>query len=179
MPNTPIILHACCATCSGYVIEQLLPKFQPLIYFFNPNIHPQEEYLKRRNELSQYALKVNLPFFEEEYLPERWFTQVKGMEQEPERGLRCRICFKQRLEQTADFAKKQGIAYFTTTLTVSPHKKSGDIIDLGNKIAEETDLVFYAQDFKKQNGYKKTVAIAEKEGFYRQNYCGCIYSFRT
>ncbi len=176
MDKENILLHACCATCAAYVLEKLESDFSPVIYYFNPNIHPQKEYTLRRNELYRYALKKNIPFFEEKYLPEDWLNSVKGLENEPERGLRCENCFRFRLEKTALFALKNNIRTFTTTLTISPHKNSKMILEIGKNIAENQNIIFHAEDFKKRNGFKMTMEIAKKETFYRQNYCGCVYS---
>lgn len=178
MSKERILLHACCATCAGHVIERLSSDFLPVIYFYNPNIHPLEEYIKRKDELMKYSAKLKLPFIEERYDPEEWFKVTKGLEKEPEKGVRCDRCFQLRLEKTASFALKNNFRYFTTTLSISPHKNSKKIISLGNNISLQKNVIFHSEDFKKQDGFKKTMEIAKKEGFYRQNYCGCLYSLR-
>mgnify|MGYP000020605457 CR=1 FL=1 len=179
MGKEHILLHACCATCAGYVLEKLSTDYTPVLYYCNPNIYPPQEYTIRRDELKDYALKKNITFIEEEYDPERWQQTIKGLENEPEKGRRCYQCFYFRLQQTALFAQKNDIERFTTTLTVSPHKNSKMILEIGRNIGESNQLIFLAQDFKKQDGFKKTMAIAKEENFYRQNYCGCQYSFES
>jgi predicted adenine nucleotide alpha hydrolase (AANH) superfamily ATPase len=176
MAKEQILLHACCATCAGYVLEKLAPDYTPLLYYFNPNIFPPEEYNLRRDELKSYADKKKIEFIEENYDPDSWLQVVKGLEHEPEKGRRCDLCFYYRLQQTASFAQKNDIRHFTTTLTISPHKKSKTILDIGREIADQQGLTFLAEDFKKKDGFLKTMAMAKKEGFYRQNYCGCVFS---
>ncbi|HHV64251.1 MAG TPA: epoxyqueuosine reductase QueH [Peptococcaceae bacterium] len=179
MPKGEILIHACCATCAGYVLHKTAQEgYIPVIYYYNPNIFPLAEYKLRRDELKNYAQKQKIRFIEENYNPEEWSDFIKGLESEPERGLRCNKCFELRLSKTADFALKNNIKIFTTTLSISPHKNSKIILSTGTKIAEERDLIFLAEDFKKQDGFKKTMEIAKIEGFYRQNYCGCFYSLR-
>jgi len=179
MAKPNIVLHACCATCAAYVLERLAEEYNPIIFYYNPNIQPEEEYIIRKSELLTYAQKKALPFFEDKYEPEKWFFTTKGLENEPEKGQRCSLCFEQRLAKTASFAAQNKIGIFTTTLTISPHKVSKNIIEIGKKIATEFNLDFLAEDFKKKDGFKKTMEIAKRENFYRQNYCGCIYSKRA
>lgn len=178
MAKEQILLHACCATCAGYVLEKLMPEYNPIIYYFNPNIYPPEEYYLRRDELKRYAAKKKIEFIEETYNPDSWLHFIKGLEHEPEKGRRCEQCFYYRLQQTASFAQKNGFRYFTTTLTISPHKNSKTILDIGHQTAIQNGLTFLDEDFKKKDGFKKTMAIAKEENFYRQNYCGCIFSIR-
>jgi predicted adenine nucleotide alpha hydrolase (AANH) superfamily ATPase len=176
MSKQDILLHACCATCAGYVLEKLRTDYRPIIYYFNPNIFPLEEYQLRRNELEIYARTQNIPFIEEAYLPQEWSDQIKGLENEPEKGRRCERCFRLRLSKTASYALQNRIPLYTTTLTISPHKNSKMILRIGQEIADANHLTFLAEDFKKQEGFKKTMEIARSQGFYRQNYCGCLYS---
>jgi hypothetical protein len=178
MAKEKILIHACCATCAGYVLEQLSADFTPVIYYCNPNIHPEEEYVLRSSELQKYAAAQNISFIEDPYGPRQWLTQVKGLENEPEKGLRCDRCFALRLQKTAAYALKNDISIFTTTLTISPHKSSKRILEIGQKIADENCLKFLARNFKKHDGYKKTMEIARSQNFYRQKYCGCVYSVR-
>lgn len=178
MPKEQILLHACCATCAGYALEKLAKDFSPILYFYNPNIHPEEEYLLRLKELRDYAQTQNIPFFEEVYDPENWHLEIKGLEKEPEKGLRCNRCFKLRLQKTATWARENNIPFFTTTLTISPHKNSKAIIEIGTEIGKDYKVEFLPENFKKQDGFQKTMAIAKRMNFYRQNYCGCIYSVR-
>jgi len=176
MSKEKILLHACCATCAGYVLDKLEADFIPVIYFYNPNIYPADEYYHRKNELQEYAAKRNILFIEEEYNPVTWAEIAKGLETEPEKGSRCTQCFKLRLEKTSSYALDHGYRIFTTTLTISPHKHSKTILKIGEETAQHNNLRFLAEDFKKRDGFKQTMAIAKKENFYRQNYCGCLYS---
>lgn len=179
MSKENILLHACCAPCAGYVINKLSMDFNPVIYYFNPNIYPLEEYARRRDELKSYCQRLGITFIEEEYNYRNWSEKIKGLEQEPEKGLRCTECFRFRLEKTADYAVQNNFPYFTTTLTVSPHKNSTVILETGRQAASGKNVVFLAENFKKQDGFKKAMEIAKKECFYRQTYCGCYYSSIT
>lgn len=177
MPKEPILIHACCATCAGYVIQKLSENYQPIIYFYNPNIQPEDEYLKRRDELKMYTAKLSIPFYEDKPDFQGWQISIKGLENEPEKGKRCSICFHHRLDKAAEFASSLNIKIFTTTLTISPHKNSLEILRIGKEIASSYHhLLFLEENFKKKDGFKRTMTIALEEGFYRQNYCGCQYS---
>lgn len=178
MAKEKILLHACCAPCAGYVLEQLSLDFDPVIFYSNPNIHPEDEYIRRRDELIKYAASKNMPFIEDRYNAAEWYASIRGLECEPEKGSRCTCCFTMRLQKTASYALKNGFKCFTTTLTISPHKNSQVILEVGQNIAEQNNLYFLAQDFKKKDGYKKAMQIARNENFYRQQYCGCVYSLR-
>ncbi|MDD3238029.1 MAG: epoxyqueuosine reductase QueH [Candidatus Gastranaerophilales bacterium] len=172
-----ILLHACCATCAGYCIEKLKSMdYEPVLYFYNPNIFPPDEFMKRYRELEKYCEKMGLELLIDKQDASVWYDYIAGLEDEPEKGKRCTRCFELRLFQTAAKAIKLNIDTFTTTLTVSPHKNSKQIFGVGKGIAEKFDLNFLEEDFKKQNGFLKTMEISKKEGFYRQNYCGCEYS---
>jgi len=176
MSKREILVHACCAICSGYVLQKLITDYNPIIYYYNPNIFPEEEYIIRRDGLKNYAFTQNIPFIEENYDPIQWMNDIKGLEKEPEKGLRCQKCFYLRLQKTASYAQQNKIGMFTTTLTVSPHKKSGDILRIGSEIASDFSLSFLPEDFKKKDGFKKTIEIAKSMNFYRQTYCGCLFS---
>ncbi len=179
--NNKIILHACCAVCATYPIELLKKEgYYPIIYFDNSNIYPYEEYEIRKNELVNYCKKYNIEYYQNKYDNENWENFVKGLENEPEKGLRCQKCFYYRLKNTANFAIDKKIKFFTTTLTISPHKRSLDIFKAGKKVQNEFEnkIEFLKFDFKKQNGYLISTKNAKLEGFYRQNYCGCKYSIR-
>ena len=181
MHNNKIILHACCAVCATYPIDLLKKEgYIPIVYFDNPNIYPFEEYEIRRVELVNYCKKYDIEYCQNKYENEVWDDFVKGLENEPEKGLRCQKCFYYRLKNTAQFSIEKKIKFFTTTLTISPHKKSLDIFDVGKKIQREFNdkIEFLEYDFKKQNGYLISTKNAKIEGFYRQNYCGCKYSIR-
>lgn len=172
-----ILLHACCATCSAYPIEKLKEMgYEPIIYFFNPNIFPPDEFDKRLNELIKYTKKKDVELIIDKQDASRWYDFISGLEQEPERGKRCSRCFEYRLIHTAIKALKLGINIFTTTLTVSPHKQSKVIFEIAEEIAKKNELEFLKIDFKKENGFLKTMQIAKQENFYRQSYCGCEFS---
>lgn len=180
--NRKIILHACCAVCATYPIELLKKEgYKPIIYFDNHNIYPFEEYERRRIELVNYCKKYNIDYFQSVYENNNWEDYIKGYENEPEKGLRCKKCFYYRLKNTAKFAIDNKVKYFTTTLTISPHKRSQDIFEVGEKVQSDFDnkVEFLKFDFKKQNGYLISTKNAKFEGFYRQNYCGCQYSIKN
>lgn len=172
-----VVLHACCAVCSAYPIELLREMdYEPILYFFNPNIYPIEEYERRLSELVRYADKKNVELVIEKQNPQNWYDFISGLENEPEKGKRCNRCFEYRLIFTAVKAIKLGIDTFTTTLTVSPHKDSKVIFKIAKDIALTHNLKFLEIDFKKRNGFLNTMKIAKEENFYRQNYCGCEFS---
>ena len=175
-----IILHACCAPCAAYPINKLQQDgFEPVVFFYNPNIYPLSEHKTRRNELKDYCKKLNIEYFETIYEPKIYYDFIKGCENEPEKGKRCDLCFHLRLQKTACFAKQNNIKFFTTTLSVSPHKNSKTIFTIAKKIASEFNLDFLEYDFKKQNGFKISRSIAKENNMYMQNYCGCEFSIRT
>lgn len=173
-----ILLHACCAVCMAYPIQKLSQNgYDVTVYFYNPNIYPESEYIRRRDELVQYCEKSGYKYIIGDFEQEFWNEWIKGLEKEPEKGKRCNLCFKFRLENTVKKALELGIPNYTTTLTVSPHKISREIF----KAAEELSyygINFIKEDFKKQNGFLKTMQIAKENNFYRQQYCGCLYSIR-
>lgn len=172
-----VLLHACCATCGGYCIEKLIElDYEPILYFYNPNIFPPEEFMKRFRELEKYCAKKKLELIIDKQDATVWYDYIAGLEEEPERGKRCDRCFELRLFQTAAKAVKLGIDNFTTTLTVSPHKNSKSIISIGEEIGKKFEINFLPIDFKKQDGFLKTMQIAKRENFYRQSYCGCEFS---
>ena len=171
-----ILLHSCCAPCGAYIVEKLSRDYDVTVYFYNPNIHPAEEYEKRKVEIKNYCEKHGVEFIEEKYNPEEWFLGVKGLEKEPERGARCAVCFKMRLGKTAEFAQANGFDFFTTTLTISPHKSTEQIFTAGREAEEKSGVKFLARDWKLDNGFKCSCDKSREEGFYRQKYCGCVYS---
>lgn len=174
-----IILQACCAPCSTYPIQKLKEEgYEPVVFFYNPNIFPFEEYEIRRNELKNYCKKLNIEYLEEKYENEVFLDFVKGLETEPEKGKRCSKCFYLRLDKTAQIAIKNNIEYFTTTLTVSPHKDSNQIFEVGRIIAEKYKINFLEYNFKKQNGFKISRQIAKENNMYAQKYCGCQFSIQ-
>lgn len=174
-----ILVHACCAPCAAYCLEKLVNDgYKPTAYFYNPNIHPVEEHNRRLAELKRFTGEAGYPLIVKEDSPEAWQQAVKGLENEPEGGKRCAVCFEMRLEKAAIYAKENGFDTFTTVLTISPHKNSRTIHDIGRKLGEKHGISFLAEDFKKQDGFKKSLELSKKYGFYRQNYCGCAYSMR-
>ncbi len=171
-----LLLHICCAGCGAYVSHLLKQEHEVTLYFYNPNIFPQSEYEKRLAEVKEIALKFKLNLIVGDYDHEQWLKRVKGHENDPERGGRCLICYKDRLENTAIIAKNKGFTLFTTTLTVSPHKDASAISKIGNNLSLKYRVKFLGKDFKKQDGFKKSVDWSKKLGLYRQDYCGCEFS---
>lgn len=175
-----ILLHSCCAPCSSYVIEYLSKYCELTILYYNPNISPQEEYEKRKMEqqrfLEEFPTTHPVHMIDCDYENEVYEQVIQGLEQEPERGRRCTLCFRLRLEKTAKIAKENHFDYFGTTLTVSPYKNSDVINEIGLSIEKEQEIPFLVADFKKQNGYKRSIELSKDYHLYRQNYCGCQYS---
>lgn len=175
-----LLLHACCAPCSSYVLEYLNHYFNITLYYYNPNISPEKEYLLRLEELKGFLSKApfaeGVKLEEAEYEPQRFFEIAKGMEQEKEGGERCKKCYRLRLDKTADFAKKNGFDYFTTTLSISPYKNAGWLNLIGEELAEKYGVDYLFSDFKRKNGYKRSIELSWEYGLYRQDYCGCVYS---
>lgn len=174
-----IVLHACCGICSGYPVSSLIDAgYQVVVYFYNPNIYPTEEYQKRLDAERTLCKHFGCELIEAEYNPQEFYEVAKGLEKEPERGKRCDKCFELRLKKTAEFAKSRGIKSFTTSIVISPHKNFQKLSEIGQNIAQEKDLEFLAIDFKKKDGFLKTNKISKDLGLYRQNYCGCKFSIR-
>lgn len=173
-----LLLHLCCAPCSSYVIDLLAAYFELTLYFYDPNIHPYEEYEKRRDEAKTHADKEGIRFVEGPYDVERWHEVTRGHEKDPEKGERCRLCYDMRLREAARFAVESKCEYFTSVLSVSPHKDAGKINDTGFSVSAEMDIHYLPADFKKKEGFKKSMDNAREKGFYRQDYCGCVYSRR-
>ncbi len=173
-----ILLLACCAPDATVAIERLRPEWEVVVYFYNPNIHPPEEYRLRAEEMRRVADAMQVELVLGPYEDAVWFQAVRGLEQEPEKGRRCLACFRMRLEATAKEALQRGIATFATTLTVSPHKDSRLICSLGHEVAATCGLAFLPANFKKQDGFKRSIELSRTLGLYRQNYCGCVFSQR-
>ncbi|RLF61355.1 MAG: hypothetical protein DRN25_00495 [Thermoplasmata archaeon] len=173
-----ILLHTCCAPCSTYVVELLRKKYEIVAYFYNPNIHPKLEYELRLENMIRLAEIYDIQLIVGEYDVKSWFDAIRGLEGEKEGGRRCRKCFELRLKETANLAKELGIGIFATTLTVSPHKNAQTINLVGREISDKYNIEFLEADFKKKDGFKKSVELSRKLGLYRQDYCGCIYSIR-
>jgi len=171
-----MLLHICCAPCSTHVVEVLKSDHEITGYFYNPNIHPESEYLLREKEMKRYADEIGLDLVCAEYDPERWFELTKGMDNLPEGSKRCSICFEMRLDKTARYAKERGYDLIATTLSVSPHKNAEKINEIGTKVAELCESKFYEADFKKKGGFEKSLQMSKQFGLYRQSYCGCIFS---
>lgn len=181
-PNRPphLLLHSCCGPCSSYVLEYLTQYFCTTVFYYNPNIQPEAEYQKRL--ICQKQLIAALPaphpvrWMDCDWEGARFAAAVRGQEHEPEGGSRCTTCFRLRLTKTAELAKQGQFDYFCTTLTVSPHKDARRINRLGYEIAEQFGVTWLPSDFKKREGYKRSIQLSTAYGLYRQNYCGCLYS---
>ncbi len=179
-PRPHILLHACCAPCSSAVLERLAPFSDITLFFYNPNIQPEQEYQHRLEELrrllQEMPLPHEIPLLEGAYEPERFLAFAQSLADAPDRGTRCRQCIRLRLEEAAKAAKKVGADFFATTLTVSPHKDAQFINETGFAVADEFGIPYLPSDFKKKDGYKRSIALSAQYGLYRQNFCGCTYS---
>ncbi len=175
-----LLLHACCGPCSSYVLEYLGNYFEITIYYYNPNIYPKEEYLRRCEECKNFYpnLKTKYPihFKEAPYIPEDYYQKIKGYEHMKERSERCYQCYELRMEEAAKFAKENHFDYFTTTLSISPYKNADWINEIGEKLEQKYQVTYLYGDFKKKNGYKRSIELSKQYGLYRQEYCGCAYS---
>ncbi|MCL5070878.1 MAG: epoxyqueuosine reductase QueH [Actinobacteria bacterium] len=170
------LLHVCCANCLLYPFTVLSKDFQVYFYFYNPNIHPASEYIKRLNYVELISEIYKAPLIVDRYEKKMWFDRTLTLKTEREGGLRCSMCFQIRLEKTARTAKKLGFDLFGTTLTISPHKNQAIINSIGMTISEAENIVFYIADFKKKDGFRKTMQLGREHKIYRQSYCGCLYS---
>lgn len=179
IPN--LLLHSCCAPCSSHVIDTLSPYFNITILYYNPNIEPYDEYIKRKKEekrfINQYPNINKLNIIDCDYDNDKYHEIIKGLEQEKEGGARCIKCYYLRLEKTAQIAKENKYDYFATTLTVSPLKNSTKLNEIGEKLSKQLDIKYLYSDFKKKNGYKHSIELSKQYDLYRQDYCGCIYSY--
>jgi len=173
-----LLLHACCAPCSSHTLLLLDKYFNITLYFCNPNISPESEFMYRLNELKRLVreMSLNTNIIEEKYNPEVFYSLAKGLESLPERGERCQKCISYRLEMAGHKAKQLECNYFTTTLTISPHKDCTFINECGAKISDKCGVEYLYSDFKKHDGYKHSIELSKQYNLYRQNYCGCIYS---
>ena len=177
-----LLLDSCCGRCSSYVITYLTNNFDITVLYYNPNIYPYEEYIKRKNEqikiieLLNSKSKNNIDIMDCDYDNNLYEEKIKGLEMEPERGKRCEICYKLRIEKTANIAKENNYDYFCTTLSVSPYKNANLINKIGEEMEQKYKIKWLYSDFKKKDGYKKSIMLSQKYNLYRQNYCGCIYS---
>lgn len=178
-----LLLHSCCAPCSSQVITSLTNYFDITILYYNPNIYPEEEYLKRKKEQIKLIKEINninkLEIIDCDYDNDIYEQEIKGLENEQEGGSRCYKCFKLRLNKTAQIAKENNYDFFSTTLTISPYKNSKLINIIGKDLEKKYNITWLYSDHKKRDGYKKSIELSKKYNLYRQNYCGCIYSKRT
>ncbi|MFV0464960.1 MAG: epoxyqueuosine reductase QueH [Lachnospiraceae bacterium] len=177
-----LLLHSCCAPCSTYVIEYLSDFFEITVFYYNPNIYPDQEYEMRAREQKEFIRKFEskypVTFLEGKFDKEIFYQNVKGHESDPEGSERCLICYRQRLEKTAEQATEHKMDYFATTLTISPLKNTQALNEIGSQLSEEFHVKYLASDFKKQNGYKRSIELSKEYNMYRQDYCGCIFSMK-
>lgn len=171
-----LLLHSCCGPCSSACIERLNDYFDITVTYYNPNIEPIDEYIKRKEEQKRLLDILKIEFLDCDYDNEEFRKKTKHLANEKEGGIRCSVCFGIRLKYTAKKAKELNFDYFTTTLTVSPHKNSQIINEIGHRIGEEVGIKYLYSDFKKREGYKRSIELASEYSLYRQNYCGCLYS---
>lgn len=175
-----MLLHSCCAPCAGEIMENLLASgIKYTIFFYNPNIHPKEEYEIRKNENIRFAEKMHVPFVDADYDRDNWFKRAKGMEWEPERGKRCSMCFDMRFERSALYAIEHGFDVFCSTLGLSRWKDMNQINESGMRAASRyPGLIYWTYNWRKDGGSARMYEIAKREEFYKQEYCGCVYSLR-
>lgn len=179
-PGQKVLLHSCCAPCSGEIMEALLAsEINYSIFFYNPNIHPQKEYQIRKDENIAFAQKHNIEFIDADYDSDEWFARAKGMEYEPERGIRCTMCFDMRLDRTALYAHEHGFPLIATSLGISRWKDLKQIDGCGHRAVEHyADVSYWDYNWRKKGGSARMIEISKRENFYQQEYCGCIYSLR-
>ncbi len=177
-----LLLHSCCAPCSSYVLEYLSDYFEITVFYYNPNIFPENEYTKRILEqqtlISDMKTKYPVSFLAGNYDRERFFQIAEGLEHLKEGGERCFKCYELRLEEAARIAKEAGFDYYTTTLSISPLKNADKLNEIGKRLAEKYNVGYLQSDFKKKNGYKRSIELSKEYGLYRQDYCGCEFSYR-
>lgn len=177
-----LLLHACCAPCSSYCLEYLAEYFKITVFYYNPNIYPESEYAHRVAEekrlIASLPVKNKIEFIEGRFEPSEFYDAVKGLETAKEGGERCFTCYELRLRETARLAKERGFDYFTTTLTISPLKNAAKLNEIGEALAEEYGVFHLPSDFKKKEGYKRSIELSRQYSLYRQNYCGCVFSRR-
>lgn len=177
-----LLLHSCCAPCSSYVLEYLSQYMNITVFYYNPNIYPPKEYEMRTEEQRRLIQDMKtlhpVTFLEGTYCPQEYYEAVCGLEKEPEGGARCEVCFRMRLSEAARMAKVGNFDYVTTTLSISPLKNAAKLNQIGEEEAKKYEVCYLPSDFKKKNGYKRSVELSEEYGLYRQNYCGCVFSRR-
>lgn len=177
-----LLLHACCAPCSSAVLERLREHFEITILYYNPNIYPPKEYHRREQELERFLVDAGIAgitLVEDTYDPADFYSAVKGLETEPERGGRCTVCYRLRMERAAAYAKEHGFDWFTTTLSISPVKDPVRINEIGQALEKQYGVRHLPSEFRKKNGYKRSLELSAEYGLYRQDYCGCEFSVRT
>ncbi|PPK79126.1 hypothetical protein BXY41_11162 [Lacrimispora xylanisolvens] len=177
-----LLIHSCCAPCSSYVLEYLSQYFEITVYFYNPNIYPPLEYIRRVEEQDRLIQEMNfvhpVTLQTGAYEPQEFYRIVEGLEKEPEGGLRCFRCYELRLQEAAKIAQAGRFDYFTTTLSISPLKNADKLNEIGEKLGKEYRVAYLPSDFKKKNGYKRSVELSKEHDLYRQDYCGCVFSQR-
>lgn len=176
-----LLLHACCGPCSSAVLDQLSRSFDITILYYNPNIWPPAEYHRREQELERFVAEAHplgVKVVEDRYDPQEFYDAARGLENEPERGARCTACYRLRMRRAAQYAAENGFDWFTTTLSISPHKDAARINQIGQELAAEYGVPHLPSDFKKKNGYLRSLQLSAEYGLYRQDYCGCIFSAR-
>lgn len=180
VPQGRVLLHCCCAPCAGDVMETLVwSEIDHEVMFYNPNIHPRDEYQRRKDELQRFALRHGIGFIDADYEPAVWFQAVKGLENEPERGARCTVCFDIRLERAALHADQHGFALIATSLGSSRWKDLKQVDACGHRAAGRyPGLVYWDHNWRKLGGAERSTQVSKREAFYRQDYCGCVYSRR-
>ena len=178
-----LLLHSCCAPCSSYVLEYLSQYFEITVFYYNPNIYPESEYTKRIWEqqklIDELPAKHPISFMAGPYDKERFYEMASGLEHVNEGGARCMKCYELRLREAAKIAKNAGFDYFTTTLSISPLKKAERLNEIGQRLGEEYEVEYLLSDFKKKNGYKRSIELSKIYGLYRQDYCGCEFSMEN
>lgn len=174
-----LLLHSCCAPCSTRALELLSALFQLTVYYYNPNIEPRAEYDKRLNEQERLLAMKGIALVRGQWDPAPFLAAAQGREAEREGGARCFLCYEMRLSGTAQYAKENGFDYFTTTLTVSPHKNAQKLNEIGFRLSEQVGVSFLPTDFKKRGGYQRSIVLSRQFDLYRQNYCGCRFSQRA
>lgn len=182
-----LLLHSCCAPCSSYVLDYLSQYFKITVFYYNPNIYPDREYEFREKEQEKFIgafLKDHpdaypISLMKAPYEKDLFYHRIQGHEKDPERGDRCLLCYEMRLKKTAEAAKKGHFDYFTTTLSLSPHKDAQKLNAIGERLAEEYQIPYLFSDFKKKDGFKKSILLSEKYQIYRQDYCGCLFSYQA
>ena len=178
-----LLLHSCCAPCSSYVLEYLSQYFEITVFYYNPNIYPESEYTKRIWEqqklIDELPAKHPISFMAGPYDKERFYEMASGLEHGKEGGARCMKCYELRLREAAKIAKNAGFDYFTTTLSISPLKKAERLNEIGQRLGEEYEVEYLLSDFKKKNGYKRSIELSKIYGLYRQDYCGCEFSMEN